>query len=159
VSNPAICCKRRRRVAESFQQVCAIRVAEVIISGVANIPYEACKMSHWEDPAYRDAGGTPESILKRAAAKSGLKWPGPALKEIVPYDGEALAEASPEDAFSKSVAMEETGDELILRGTKESLEKYGMVWSDGAYCFREDVYMSLRKYFDPDYFTSEHLKL
>lgn len=146
-------------MAESFQQVCAIRVAEVIISGVANIPYEACKMSHWEDPAYRDAGGTPESILKRAAAKSGLKWPGPALKEIVPYDGEALAEASPEDAFSKSVAMEETGDELILRGTKESLEKYGMVWSDGAYCFREDVYMSLRKYFDPDYFTSEHLKL
>jgi hypothetical protein len=146
-------------VAGVFQSACTVGIAPVIISGVARIPYEAGSMGHWDDAEYRDTGETPVTLLKRAAKKSGLKWPGPEMKEIVPYDGDTLALQFPREAFSKQVFLHETGDDLNVQGTLAGLQKHGLLWSDGAYCFREDVFAMVKIHFNMEYFATESFTL
>ena len=65
-------------VAETFARHCDVRLVDVEIEGVATIEYAEGSMKHWDDPRYRDTGGTPERILRRRAGhrSRGSQLPG-----------------------------------------------------------------------------------
>ena len=116
-------------------------------------------MKHWEDPSYRDSGGTPEKILTRAAKSAPATRAGPSLWEMVLHDGDILAEQDLGNAFSRTLMMEPTGDEVEIVGTRNGLEDHGAFWSEGVHCFRADVFERLERHFNKDYFAFHDLAL
>jgi hypothetical protein len=142
-------------IAENLSQRFGIHYARVNIKQVGNIEYEEGNMAHWDDPTYKDDGGYPDLLLKRSASKSKLKWPGPEIVELLPYDGEMLAEKSPVDSYATSGIFKLSRNEFHVVGTRKALVEHGYTWADGVHCFRSDIFSQLEKDFHPDYFETE----
>ena len=141
-------------VTEDMARMLAARVqcnfGKVVVTAVADIGYLEGSMEHWNVPGYCDDGISPERILRAVAQPPAEELP--TLLEVIPHDGEILAERALEEGFNKVVVFSKTKDTATLVGTRRALADYGLIWSDGVHCFSEKAFEGLTPYFHPDYF-------
>ncbi len=146
-------------VGKLFSNYTDVKLVEVIIEGVAMIEYAEGSMKHWDNPRYKDSGGTPERILVNKAKRQNLKWTGPQLLEVVPHDGEIIYDASPQNSINIPVQTPATSEVLEIRGSRDAFKQYGYLWSDGMHCFRDDIFKHFKDAFHKDYYFTRQISI